>query len=301
MTPQHDEGEKMIVTVTRRADEGSNQGRNVQSVRRLLPRARMVAPWVGVAVAAVAAGCTGKIGDGSTGPAGGNPSSSGGAVSGVGQGAGSGSSGVPGLGPVNCTESPAPRLLRQLAPAEYRNTVADLLQIANPDTTNIPTDPPVRGFTTNVTAHLPDGNRVDQFQLVGYALSDRAIYDSYAKLVTLQMQASTYANAFLDSFGLRAFRRPLATDEKTRYLALFDPTLTGNDFKTGVSLAVKSMLISPYFLLRSEIGVDAGQGRFVLTPFEVETALSYTYWGTMPDDALLASSKSGGLANKTEV
>jgi hypothetical protein len=301
MTPQHDEGQKMMVTVTRLADEVSNQGREVQSVRPLLPRMRMLAPWAVVALAAMAAGCTGKIGAGTTGPAGSNPSSSGGGSSGVGQGTGTGSSGVPGLGSANCTESPSPRLLRQLTPAEYRNTVADLLQIANPDTTNIPTDPAVRGFTTNVTAHLPDGNHMDQYQLVGYALADRAINESYTKLVTCQTQDNTCASAFLDSFGLRAFRRPFTTDEKTRYLALFDPALTGSDFKTGVSLAIKSMLISPYFLLRSEIGVDAGQGRFVLTPFEVATALSYTYWGTMPDDALLASAKSGALANKTEI
>jgi hypothetical protein len=201
----------------------------------------------------------------------------------------------------SCVESPSPRLLRQLTPSEYRNTVADLLHIANPDTTNIPTDPAVRGFTTNVTGQLPDGNHMDQYQLVGYALADRAINESYTKLVTCQTQDNACASAFLDSFGLRAFRRPLTTDEKTRYLALFDPALTGNDFKTGVSLAIKSMLISPRFLLRSELGVDAGQGRFVLTPFEVATALSYTYWGTTPDDTLLASAQSGALANKTEV
>ena len=47
------------------------------------------------------------------------------------------------------------------------------------------------------------------------------------------------------------------------------------------------MLISPYFLFRSELGQDGGQGNFVLTPYETASALSYTYWGTMPDDALL--------------
>jgi hypothetical protein len=142
---------------------------------------------------------------------------------------------------------------------------------------------------------------MDQYQLVGYALADRAIKDSYTTLVPCQTQDNTCASAFLDSFGLRAFRRPFTTDEKTRYLALFDPALTGNDFKTGVSLAIKSMLISPYFLLRSELGVDRGQGRFMLTPFETATALSYTYWGTMPDDMLLASAQSGALAAKTEI
>jgi Protein of unknown function (DUF1592)/Protein of unknown function (DUF1588)/Protein of unknown function (DUF1595)/Protein of unknown function (DUF1587) len=258
----------------------------------------VAAPWAVVALAALA-GCTGKIGDG-------NPNAAGGAgaagVSSGGPGASGGSSsGVPGIGPTNCVESPSPRVLRQLTPSEYRNTVGDLLRIANPDTTNIPTDPAVRGFTTNVTGPSLDSNHMDQYQLVGYALADRAMKESYAMLVPCQTQDNTCASAFLDSFGLRAFRRPFTADEKTRYLALFDPALTGNDFKTGVSLAIKSMLISPYFLLRSELGVDMGQGRFMLTPFETATALSYMYWGTMPDDALLASAQSGALANKTEI
>ena len=101
----------------------------------------------------------------------------------------------------------------------------------------------------------------------------------------------------------KAFRRPLAADEKTRYLAFFDPTLTGGDFKTGVGLVIKAMLVSPYFLFRSELGasVDVGGGTFKLTPYETATTLAYTYWGTMPDDALFASAKSGALANKSEI
>jgi hypothetical protein len=61
------------------------------------------------------------------------------------------------------------------------------------------------------------------------------------------------------------------------------------------------MLISPSFLLRSELGTDVGQGRFTLTPFEIATALSYGYWGTMPDEALLASAQNGALASKKEI
>ena len=49
------------------------------------------------------------------------------------------------------------------------------------------------------------------------------------------------------------------------------------------------MLVSPHFLFRSELGGDAGGGTFKLTPYEIATALAYTYWGTMPDDALFAS------------
>jgi hypothetical protein len=203
--------------------------------------------------------------------------------------------------PGAAVETPSPRLLRQLTNSEYRNTVADLLQISNPDTTAIPPDVSVDGFTTNVTGAFVTEAHMDAYASVGAALSSRSITESYAKLISCQTKDNACAADFIDRFGLRAFRRPLVADEKTRYLKLFDPALTGGDFNTGVALTIRSMLISPNFLFRSELGTDMGQGRFVLTPYEVATSLSYTYWGTMPDDNLMSSARSGALASKAEI
>lgn len=247
--------------------------------------------------ALLAAGCTGDIG---AGVGGGGPGPGPGAGGAGGPGGGVVVPGTGGAIPVGA-ELASPRLLRQLTLSEYHETVADLLALTNPDTTNIPPDVAVRGFTTNATASFIDPNNVDKYLGVGGALADRAVKEAYDKLVPCQTQDAACSAAFVDKFGLRAFRRPLAADEKTRYLALFDPAVTGGDFKAGVTLVVKAMLISPNFLLRSELGNDAGQGRFVLTPFETATALSYTYWGTMPDEALFAAAQSGALANKKEI
>jgi len=139
------------------------------------------------------------------------------------------------------------------------------------------------------------------YNSTGSTLGDRAVAESFTTLVPCQTQDMACAGTFIDQFGLRAFRRPVAPDEKARYLALLDPTLTGGDFKTGIGLIIKAMLVSPYFLFRSELGADMGSGTFKLTPYEIASALSYTYWGTMPDDTLFASAKSGALANKTEI
>jgi hypothetical protein len=198
-------------------------------------------------------------------------------------------------------ESPSPRLLRQLTLSEYQNTVTDLLQITNPDTTAIPPDVTVDGYTTNVTGTFVTQAYMDAYSSVGAALADRAVTESFAALVPCATQDSACASTFVTTFGLRAFRRPLSADETARYLKLFDPSVTGGDFKTGVGLVAKAMLISPLFLFRSELGADTGQGNFTLTPYEIASALSYTYWGTMPDDALFAAAKSGALADKTEI
>jgi len=249
-----------------------------------------------------AIGCTGEIGGGlpgsasSPGPVGGiaSPGSGGGA----GQPAAAGAGGSPtAIG----AEQPSPRLLRQLTVSEYRSTVSDLLYLSSPNTTDIPPGNPVRGYTTNAAGAFIDMSNVDKYQSVGNALADRAVKESYAKLVTCQTQDMACATTFVQQFGQRAFRRPLAADEQTRYLGLFDPAVTGGDFKTGVSLVIQTMLISPYFLMRSELGADMGNGKFVLTPFEIASGLSYAYWGTMPDEALFASAQSGALANKNEI
>jgi len=258
-------------------------------------------PLTASLVALVAAGCTGRISGAGSGPSGGGPGATTTGAGGAATSTGTGGATATGGAAAPAVESPSPRLLRQLNLAEYTATVKDLLHLANPDTSAIPPDVSVDGFTTNVTGLFVSDTSMDAYNTTGAALGDRAVAEQYAALVPCTTQDAACQGTFIDAFGARAFRRPLSADEHTRYLALFDPSLTGGDFKTGVGLVVKAMLVSPNFLFRSELGADMGNGTFKLTPYEIATSLSYTYWGTMPDDALFASAKSGDLAGKTEL
>src|SRR4051812_33253567 len=222
-----------------------------------------------VAFGALALGCTGQIsrgsGPGNSGTAGPGVTT-GGAGSGAGPGPGTtGGGGTSGLGTVPPVEGPSPRLLRQLTNSEYHATVADLLGLSAPDTTAIPPDVSIAGFTTNVTGAFVTEAHLDAYSSVSTALVTRALAESRAKIIPCATKDTACAGAFLDSFGKRAFRRPLTADEKTRYLKLFDATLTGGDFDTGLALALRALLVSPNFLFRSELGRDMGGGRFVLT------------------------------------
>lgn len=84
---------------------------------------------------------------------------------------------------------------------------------------------------------------------------------------------------FAEVVGRRVFRRPLTADEQARY--------AGVARERGAEVALTALLVSPHFLYRSERGVAAGDGRFILDRYEVATALAYLFWGTTPDDALL--------------
>jgi hypothetical protein len=108
------------------------------------------------------------------------------------------------------------------------------------------------------------------------------------------------AGTFIDTVGARLYRRPLSAAERGRYLGLYTRVRAKADFKTWVIWATTAMLQSPNVLYRSEIGV-AGGGRYRLTPYEVATALAYTYSGAPPDASLLQLAAGGQLATPDEV
>ena len=98
--------------------------------------------------------------------------------------------------------------------------------------------------------------------------------------------------ALVTALGKRVFRRPRGADEVARYAGLIT---AGSDAGTGVRTALDAMLMSPSFLYRSEVGEPDGDGRYKLTASEIATALSYTFWGTTPDDVLLDAADAGEL------
>lgn len=97
---------------------------------------------------------------------------------------------------------------------------------------------------------------------------------------------------WVEDFGRRAWRRPLAPGEVDRIAGLVH---AAEDAQAGVDLAVQVLLASPHFLYRTELGQDGGGGTFRLDGYEVATALSYFLWETTPDETLLAAAGAGEL------
>jgi len=116
------------------------------------------------------------------------------------------------------------------------------------------------------------------------------------------------ARAFVESFGKRAFRRPVNPLEVDDLLALYgklrtDPDLQ-YDLKGALGVLVEAILQSPGFLYRWERGLQPplGDGKLVkYDNYEVASRLSYFLWSSMPDDALLAAADAGQLAKPDEV
>jgi len=227
--------------------------------------------------------------------------------------AGSGSSVTGGQTPEQVLASsacakPAPgdAPMRRLSNAEYRNTVQDLLAdvsrigpAVDTSTKDFVDEAESLGFRNNA-----DFLGVSSLIAQGYMDSAEALAPLAAatpSLLGCATEDAVCAKQFVESFGKRAFRRPLAADEVARYTAEYDKAAAkGYDFKTGVEWIVFAMLQSTEFLYRVELGAPQGTD---YTPSSYETAnrLSYLIWQSMPDQTLFGAADKGELADKKQI
>src|SRR5262249_25847404 len=114
------------------------------------------------------------------------------------------------------------------------------------------------------------------------------------------------ARQFVDTFGARAFRRPLAPADVDRLMKLFANgrgTLKLS-FADSIGLLIEAMLQAPEFLYHWEAPLVPSQreGAVVrLGPYEIASRLSYFLWGGMPDRDLFAAAAGNHLGTAAEV
>ena len=189
-----------------------------------------------------------------------------------------------------------PRQLRLLTNAEYQRTVQDLVGIS----TDI-----VAAFHKNVKYHgidnLADTRKVTDAHAEAYY---RAATTIAAKIRSDRRRFSACTpgepdsiciTRFIRSFGKRAFRGPVTEAEQAGLLRVFDAERqAGGSFDDALELTAQAILISPRFLYRYELGHESNEA-FELDAWEIAQALSYLYWGSMPDERLFNLAESGAL------
>lgn len=192
-----------------------------------------------------------------------------------------------------CTGTPPAgvRSLRLLTRQEYQNTVNDLLGLQVDLLHKLPEENRVDGFDNNIAHNQVTSSRLEAFMQQAETLAAQAVLQSWTKLVPCSQQDMPCARQFIQTFGKRAFRRPLSATEVDNFAANF----SGVTFRDGVEQTVMAMLVSPHFLYRSELGELQADGTYQLTPYEVASALSYLFWGSMPDAALLQAADQNAL------
>jgi hypothetical protein len=192
---------------------------------------------------------------------------------------------------------PSPRSLRMLTRREYQNTVNDLLGLSKDLFSSIPPENFLDGFDNYISENMVTAPRAEAFHDRAKELAAEAVKNSWNRIVPCNTQDTACANKFVQTFGKKAYRRPLTSAEQSEYMGVFGM----NGFKDAVEISVARMLVSPVLLYRSELGTRQPDGKFKLTPYEIASALSYLYLGTMPDDALFAAADQNQLGTPEQL
>ncbi|MEM9191539.1 MAG: DUF1592 domain-containing protein [Myxococcota bacterium] len=107
---------------------------------------------------------------------------------------------------------------------------------------------------------------------------------------------------FVADFGARAWRRPVSTEERDRFVATWTSAREDGSPEEAFPVLVRAMLMSPAFLFRSEFGEAGAESTDVaLEPYELASALSYVLADGPPDRTLRDLAAAGDLAAPTTV
>jgi hypothetical protein len=263
--------------------------------------------------AASSAGTGSSVGNPGTG-AGTGVAGTGVSGTGTGTGGGSGTSGGAGTTPgvSIATVTPTTQLdsgrvtLRRLNIAEYDNTVRDLLgTTTTPAKSTFPPDDVTEGFDTlgaalnysdllGAQAETAAGNLVNE--LLGRKTGDPLL----AKVLVCQPTTANLQaclTQILTPFMKSAFRRAVTAAEVATVvqLGMTIAGQTGSTPTTGLNAALKSVLLSPYFLFHVEQGSPSSTSPTPLSDYELASRLSYFLWSSMPDAQLTQAADASML------
>ena len=203
------------------------------------------------------------------------------------------------------TRDPGPSPIRRLTRSEYDNTLRDLLGDTTRPSAAFPPDERGAGFTNDAENLSVSPLHAQNYLEAAERVVARAVGGGgLARLVTCDPARGDAACGarFIDSWGQRAWRRPLDAQEKTSLGQFFTAQLAAHGFAAAVEMTMQAMLQSPQFLYRGEFGAGAAGGGFLkLSHWEMASRLSYLLWGTMPDADLFAAAQASKLGTREEV
>jgi len=197
--------------------------------------------------------------------------------------------------------TPGPSPMRRLSHVEYRYALEDLFgdaTLAQSVAKTLVGDPQSLGFSNS--ARLLDVKTV-----LGQQYMEGA--EKVAQTVTANLSAllpcvpatvgeTECARQFLQKLARRAFRRPLEGSEETAFLQKYTALRGQYDFRTGIEFIIATVLQSPDFLYRHEAQIGAAGSVRRVSGFELAARLSFFFWHSLPDEALLKAAEEGRLS-----
>lgn len=205
---------------------------------------------------------------------------------GNGDGSGSGPEGPGGEGDPTQTGEPLGPTLRLLTRHQYESSLRSLFSFVDTlDLSKLEDDIALNGSRSIGAATVAlSAKQTETYLALAEQAADLALSDP--AFLGCDPEDSSCVDGFIQGFGSRALRRPLAADEISSYRAIYDkgaPELGG---ASALEYVVQALLMSPHFLYRAELGEASGEER-ILSSVELASKLAYFLWDAPPDQELL--------------
>ncbi|MDQ2644843.1 MAG: DUF1592 domain-containing protein [Myxococcota bacterium] len=197
--------------------------------------------------------------------------------------------------PVDLRGTPIYTRFNRLTNEQYENSARAILKLDGPTGVTdgfLHAVTGVTDFANNEQVVLVNDTVWRDFQTAAEALAAKVTATDAALQAVVK---TTDVATFIESFGRRAFRRDLTSEEIADYTAMHatGTTFSGTQsaFTKGAALVISAMLQSPHFLYRTEMADDGKP----LSGYEIAAKLSFWLLDTTPSDELLDAAKSGSF------
>ncbi len=169
-------------------------------------------------------------------------------------------------------------------------------------TLDLPSDDQLYGFTSIAAANRTISPvEAEKLETAAYVVIDAVWQDTARREALIGCTPASVSDACVRDFvltqGRRMWRRPLDPSEADALIAVGAgvESATGDTWD-ALRYVVATMLQSPHFLFRVELGVvDADTGFRKFTGWEMASRLSFIITDRPPDDALLDAAEAGLL------
>jgi hypothetical protein len=189
--------------------------------------------------------------------------------------------------------------VRFLIRVEYERTVRGLFRNPALAVPALPPDGKFHYATANVGIAITESSS-DVYMRAAAELAQQAVANLKTLLPCPESAGESCAKQFIETFGTRAFRRPLAPAEVDGLLKVFRAGSAGRAFADGIRLVLQAMLGSGSFLYRVDRTEGTGDVR-PLDGYALASRLSYLIWKSMPDDTLFAAAAKNELGTPAQI
>ncbi|MET0592480.1 MAG: DUF1588 domain-containing protein, partial [Polyangiaceae bacterium] len=176
---------------------------------------------------------------------------------------------------------------RRISLVEYDRSVTELLGAGTAGTNGFAPEPSVHGFDNQAAALSISSGNLEEFAVAAELAAQAADVKILASCVDA-VTPEECATSFTATLARRAYGRPLEDTELADLMKIYRQGAAEN-YDRGIRSVIEAVLLSPYFLYRTEVGAGmAGGSTARLQSDEVANALSFALTGERPDDELAA-------------